>query len=238
MAWDRQIRKRFYKEAAAIPVDGGWGVALDGRALRTPLGAPLVLPAHGLAQAVAGEWADQGDEIEPPTMPITRLSTTAIDRIAGDREAVVAELAKYAGTDLLCYRADGPAELVARQTAAWDPLLQWAEETFGARLTVTAGIIPVTQPREAVEAFQEAMLSMGNLELAALSAATAAAGSLVIALALADGYLDAEDAFALSQLDEDWQIEQWGEDTEAIERREQLRADIDAAAAMLDLLRE
>jgi chaperone required for assembly of F1-ATPase len=229
--------KRFYKNASAQAVEGGFGVALDARTLRTPAKLPLVLPRLALAEAIAAEWQDQVDEVRPPTMPLMRLASTAIDLVAKRHADVVAEIANFAETDLVCYRADHPPELVARQHAIWQPLVDWATLRYDAPLMITAGIVPVGQKRATVHALTAAVAAYEPMALTALHAATTASGSLVIALALIEGRLDAEAAFAASQLDESFQIEQWGEDHEAAARRAALKADIAAAARFVALLR-
>ena len=183
--------KRVYKQAATRPAEGGWGVALDGRAMRTPGRNDLVVPSETLAAAIAAEWDAQQDEVRPATMPLTRLAATAIDRTAQQRDQVVAETANYAGTDLVCYRADHPPELAARQQSAWQPLLDWATLRYDAALAVTSGVIPTRQSATALKAFAAAVASHDDFRLTALHTLTAACGSLVIALALLEGRLDA-----------------------------------------------
>ncbi|MFZ2007663.1 MAG: ATP12 family protein [Stellaceae bacterium] len=228
--------KRVYKSVAIRAVDGGWGVTLDGRPLRTPAKRDLSMPSEALAAAIAAEWEAQAPDIRPETMPLTRLAATAIDRTAAERGKVVAEVAGYAGTDLLCYRAEHPPALVTRQEAAWQPLLDWAASRYDAGLAVTAGIVPKAQSPAALKAYAGAVAALDDFRLTALHAATGACGSLVIALALYERRLDAEAAFAASQLDETFQIERWGEDAEATKRRAALAADIEAAARFLALL--
>ena len=230
--------KRVYRKAEVRPSDGGWGIALDGRSLRTPGRNPLLLPSEALAAAIAAEWDAQRDEIRPATMPFFRLAATAIDRTATLRDSVVAEVANYAGTDLVCYRAEGPPALAARQQAVWQPLLDWVTRRYDAALTVTAGVLPTPQPPGALRTFAAAVAAQDDFRLTALHGLTAACGSLVIALALLEGRLDADQAFAASQLDESFQIEAWGEDAEAAQRREVLAADIRAASCFLELLGE
>jgi chaperone required for assembly of F1-ATPase len=228
--------KRVYKNTAARPIDGGWGVALDGWPMRTPARHELLVPSKALADAIAAEWDAQRDEIRPATMPLTRLAATAIDRTGIQRDLVVAETAKYAGTDLVCYRAERPPELVARQHAEWQPLIDWAMQRYDASLAVTSGILPRPQSPAALKAFAAVVAAQDDLRLTALHAMTAACGSLVIALALMEGRLDAEAAFAVSQLEETFQIAAWGEDAEAAARRGALAADIAAASRFVQLL--
>ncbi len=227
--------KRFYREAGVGDAAGGHAIELDGRPVKTPARRPLVLPTAAAAEAVAAEWAAQGDAVEPTTMPLTRLATTAIDRVADNRERVIGEIAAYAGADLLCHRATEPPELAARQAEGWQPLLDWLAERHGARLAVTEGITAAEQPEAAVDTLKQAVDGYGDVTLAALHTVTAACGSLVIALALADGRIDAAGAWRLSRIDEDFQAERWGEDAETAERAESLRADIEAAERFLRL---
>jgi chaperone required for assembly of F1-ATPase len=229
--------KRLYKHAAAVPVEGGYGITLDNKPLRTPAKRPLVVPMAALAEAIAAEWQAQGDTVDPLSMPQMRLTSIAIDLVMPRREAVLAELGKYADTDLVCYRAEHPPELIARQQAIWQPLVDWATLRYDAPLAVTAGIVPVTQPPETLRAFATALAAYDSLRLTAVHAATAACGSLVIGLALIEERLDAEAAFAAAQLDESFQIENWGEDAEQAARRANLREDIAAAAEFARLVR-
>lgn len=228
--------KRVYKTVAVRPVDGGWGVALDGRPLRTPGRSELVVPGEALAAAIAAEWEAQQDDIRPQTMLLFRLAATAIDRTGPHRPRIVDEIAGYAGTDLVCYRAVEPPALVERQQAAWQSLVDWAAARYAAPLTVTAGIVPIRQSPAALAAFARIVAAQDDFRLTGLHSLTAACGSLVIALALLEGRLDAASAFAASQLDETFQIEAWGEDAEAASRRNALAADIDAAARFIRLL--
>jgi len=228
--------KRVYREAVTRRVEGGWGIALDGRPMRTPARHELVVPSAALAEAIAVEWSAQQDDIRPATMPLTRLAATAIDRTRVQREQVIADTANYAGTDLVCYRAERPPELIARQQAEWQPLLDWAMLRYDASLAVTSGILPQPQSPAALKAFAAVVAAQDDFRLTALHTMTAACGSLVIALALLEGRLEAAAAFAVSQLDETFQIEAWGEDAEAAARRQALAEDIGAAARFVQLL--
>jgi chaperone required for assembly of F1-ATPase len=231
------VKKRFYKEAAVIALDGGGhGVALDGRPIRTPGGARLAAPTLALAEAIAAEWEAQDEDIRPLTMPMMRLAATAIDRIGKERAAIVDGVAAYGGSDLLCYRAEGPDRLVERQAELWQPLLDWAAEAHGARLGVTQGIGHVAQDVAALAALRGAVAALDDYRLAAVSQLTASCGSLVVALALEAGHIDAGRATAASQLDEDWQAEQWGHDKEAADRRRNVAGEIADAARFLELL--
>jgi chaperone required for assembly of F1-ATPase len=228
--------KRFYKKAETIRAAGGYGITLDGRLVKTAGKHDLIVPSLALATAMAAEWDAQHGEIRRERMPLTRLAGTTIDRNPTQRKAIVRQVAHYAGTDLVCYRATHPPALAARQQAVWQPLIDWAVERYDAPLTVTTGVIPASQPAASLAAFAAVVAAHDDFSLAALHAATAACGSLVIALALLEGRVDAAAAFAASQLDESFQIEAWGEDTEQAERRTALAADIAAAAQFISLL--
>ena len=230
--------KRFYQKAEAVERSGGHGIALDGKAVKTPGRRDLLVPSRALAVAIAAEWDSQQPEIWPATMPLTRLAVTAVDRVARQREAVVQQIANYAGTDLLCYRAAHPPALAARQQAVWQPLIDWAVLRYDAPLTIAIGVIPKGQSEASLRAFAAAVAELDDFALTALHAATAACGSLVIALALLEGRIDAQEAFAASQLDETFQIEAWGEDAEQSERRRALSTDIAAAQQFVSLLRK
>jgi chaperone required for assembly of F1-ATPase len=230
--------KRFYRQVAVLPADGGIAVCLDGRPIKTPDKAALELPTAALAEAVADEWRAQEQDIDPLAMPFTRLANTAIDRIAPRRAGVIAEIVAYGGSDLVCYRVAHPADLAARQAAAWQPLLDWLAERHGARLESRLGVVHKAQPQAALEALAEAVQPFTDMELAAVHSATSATGSLVLALALAARRIDAEAAFAAGQLDEAFQAERWGEDDESVLRRAELRADLAAAADFLGFCRD
>jgi len=233
----QQVR-RFYREAAAVPAEAGWELRLDGRAVKTPARQPLLLPAPALAEALAEEWSAQGEKLQPARMPLTALTFTAIDLVRPRRAEVVPEIVDYGGTDLLCYRAAQPSELVERQRTTWQPLLDWAALTLDAPLLVTEGVAAVEQPQASLQALQRAVEAEDDFTLAALASAVRAAGSLVIGLALARGRLDAEAAFAAAELDETWELERWGEDAEAAKRRAGLLAELQACGRFFALLRE
>lgn len=229
--------RRFWAEALAVEGQGGWGVVLDGRALRTPAKAAMVLPSGALARAVAGEWQAVEGEVRPERMPLTRLANSAQDKVAPQFAAVAAAVAAYGKTDLLCYRAVAPAELAARQAAGWDPLLGWATDALGAGLAVTRGLMPVAQAPASLDALAARVAGFSSHELAALHDLVAIPGSLVLGLAVAAGRLAAAEAFALSRIDEAWQAEHWGEDAEAAESEALKRADHAQAARFLQLCR-
>ena len=227
--------KRFYTSVATAEGQGGWTVLLDARPIKTPAKVLLTIPHRLLAEAVAEEWSAQETEIVPATMPLTRHANTAIDRVAPQRDHVIDEMAAYGGSDLVCYRAEAPMALVVRQHGAWGPLLDWLEARHGARLVVTEGISHVSQPPEALARLRTALAAHEDVVLAALHTLTTLSGSLVVALALADGRLDAEGAWAAARVDEHFQIERWGEDSEAVIRATNQRAELGAAARLLDL---
>lgn len=230
--------KRFYKETAVDRAEEGHRILLDGRPIRTPAKAVLVVPTTGLAEAIASEWRDVPDkaEIVVSHLPLTRLAATGLDRVAGQREQVIEDTAKYAGSDLLCYRATDPPRLVERQHSAWQPLLDWASERYGAPLVVVEGTRFVTQPAQSIERLHAAVAGHSDLALSALYNLTHISGSLVIALAIAEGRLTADDAFNAAQLDEVYQIERWGADPIATERHVGIRRDLAAGARFLALL--
>lgn len=228
--------RRFWKTAAAaLHAEGGYAIMLDGRPVRTPAKALLRLPTAGLAEAVAAEWAAQGDTLDPATMPFTRAANSAIDTVAPHHQAVVDTVAAYGGTDLLCYRAQHPAELVARQATGWDPLLDWAEARFGARLAVTSGVMAVAQPSEALARLRARLAAADPFALAALHDLVSLSGSLVLGLAAAEGYLPPEAIWSLSRIDEDFQAEQWGTDEEAAEAAAYRRGEFLQAFRLHDL---
>jgi chaperone required for assembly of F1-ATPase len=229
--------KRFYRETAVAEDDAGYQVTLDGRAVRTPAKEKLALPTRALAEAIAAEWDEQETEIQPHRMPMMQLASTAIDRVRPRREDVITEIATYAETDLLCYRADSPTSLVTRQAQEWQPMLDWAAGQFDAQLAVTEGIIPVAQPEGALRALRAAVSSCDEFVLSALYTLTTVSGSLVLALAVRDSAMEPEAAFDASHLDEEWQASQWGRDEHAESRRERSREEILAAARFLAHLR-
>ena len=229
--------KRFYKEAAIVEGEGGFGVHLDGRPVHTPARAPLALPNVKLAEAIASEWREQGDSIDPRSMPFTGLANGAIDQIATNREGFAAGIARYGESDLLCYRAEGPSELIAREATAWDPLLEWARRRYDVTFRVTQGIIPVEQPTETLERLGVAVGMLDAFTLAGLSTLVTLSGSLVCGLAIVDGGHDADVVWSASEIDEAWEVEQWGEDADAAARSAQRRAEFGIARAFCDLAR-
>lgn len=228
--------KRVYKVVSVAADDGGFGVRLDGRTLKSPAKAPFILPTEALATAIAEEWDAQTEEIHPDTMPLMQLAATAVDVVGKGRAAIVDGVAAYAETDLLCYRAERPRALVERQAALWQPLLDWATGRYDVSFAVHTGIMPRPQPPATLEAMRAVVAATDDWRLTALQMATGAAGSLVVALALLDGFIDADAAFDAAEADETYEIEQWGEDAEATVRRERLRRDLGAARRFVDRL--
>lgn len=230
------LQKRFYTAAGVMERDGAFAVTLDGRAIKTPAKRALAAPTRALAEAVAAEWDAQSAHINPGTMPLTRLLNSAIDGVAGREIEVAAHIAVFAASDLLCYRAEGPAGLVRHQAAAWDPPLEWARESLGADFVVSVGLMPVEQPEAAIEAVGRALQSLDVLSLAALHVMTTISGSAILAFAHARGALTLEEAWAAATVDEAWQSEQWGRDAEAEAVAERRYADFAAASRCLRLL--
>jgi chaperone required for assembly of F1-ATPase len=231
-----QLRARFYAQAGIAEGSEGFRVLLDGRPVRTPTRALLAAPARPLAEAIAAEWQAQQDTIDPATMPLTRLANAVIDGVQAARAPVAAEIEKYLGSDLLFYRADAPAGLIASQARHWDPVLAWARETCGARFVLAEGVVFVAQPADAVAAARLA-IPEDPWRLGAVSSVTGLTGSGLLALALAHGRLSAEEAWAAAHVDEDWNMATWGRDELALERRAWRFREMAAAALVLEMLR-
>lgn len=229
-------RRRFYKGAVVDQRSNGFGVALDGRPLPTPAKRPLVLPTQNLAAAIAAEWAGQGESIDPGTMPLMRLAATAIDRVPDHRTAIVDEIAAYADADLLCHRAERPAELVRRQQELWQPPLDWLIHRYDVALAVTTGIGRADHAPTALARLRDIVDSRDAFQLVALHAATTASGSVVLGLMMAAGDANADQVFQASMIDELYQAERWGIDAEAAARRTAIAADLAATAQFLALL--
>lgn len=233
--------KRFYASVSVEPASEGYAVLLDGRGARTPGRRPLVLPNRALADAVAAEWSAVGDTIDPRAMPVTRLVNTAIDGVSQRPAEVMAEIGRFAGSDLLSYRATEPAELVRAQREAWDPLIDWAERALGARLVLTEGVMHVAQPQASLERFERGLRSLARddaaspYRVAALHVMTSLTGSAVLAAAVASDILPPEQAWAAAHVDEDYQASQWGEDAEAADRRAARKAEMMAASTVFRL---
>ncbi len=218
-------RERFYKSVTLSEIENGVEILLDGRRVRTPGKSPLVLANRDIAEAVAEEWSRQEKEIDPLSMPLTRLANSAIDQVAPERAKVTDQLVSYAGSDLTCYRADEPETLQRTQAIKWDPLLDWFHEETGARLVPTAGIMPLTQSEQALAAVREALDRLSVQILTGLHVATTSAGSMVIGFAGIHGRLSTDEAWETATIDERWQREKWGTDAEALKREKALRQD-------------
>ena len=227
--------KRFYKAVTVADEGAGHAILLDGRLIKTPARAPLAVPSPPLAQAIAAEWSVQGKTIDPRSMPLTGLANAAIDRVGPHRETFIRELAGYGETDLLCYRAEDPASLVARQAEGWDALLGWGQRRYDVAFTIVSGIMHRPQAPATVARLAEAVAARDAYALAGLSPLVTIGGSLVAALAVTEGAIAPDDAFAATHLDELWQAEQWGEDSLATEARRARQADFLAAARFVAL---
>ncbi len=228
-----QLPKRFYKEATFRPHPNGFAVVLDGKSVRSPGKAELVVPREDIADAMAAEWAAQGEFIDPKVMPVTRLVNSALDGVAGREAEVAADCLKYAGSDLLCYRADFPDALVALQLRHWDRPLAWAETTFDCRFVRSVGVGYVEQPATNAPHIAAAIAALDAFQLAGLHSMTTMMGSVLLSLAVAHGQLDAAAAWTAAHVDEDFQISQWGEDAEACSRRQYRWRDMQAAALLV-----
>ncbi len=227
-------RKRFYKD---VTVTEDLGIALDGRPVKTPMKAPLRLPTRALADALAAEWAEQGAEIKPATMTLTKLANTAIDRVGEHRAAIAQEVLDYANSDLVCYRTDRPPQLVAYQATAWDPIVDWARTALDAPFEVTDGILHRPQPEAALAAFAAAVQPLSDFELAAFHSIMTLTGSALIAMMLARQATTPDAAWTAAHVDEDYQVEHWGEDAEAQARRAARHAEFMACCRFMGLAR-
>jgi chaperone required for assembly of F1-ATPase len=234
----KRLPKRFYTDVSAEPRDNGFAVLLDGKPVRTPAGNALALPTQVAAELVAAEWRAQGEFIDPSTMPVTRLVNSALDGVAKDTAAVAADIVKYAGSDLVCYRAGAPDGLVAAQSEAWDPAIAFAREKLGARFALAGGVMFVQQPADAIEAVARTVgrHEGAPLKLAAQHSMTTLLGSALLALMVVERALPAEDAWAAAHVDEDFQMQRWGLDTEALAKRAARFPDLKAAAELFAAL--
>ena len=229
--------KRFYKAVSVAAAEGGFAVLLDGRPVKTPGRNALILPSEKLAQAIAAEWRGQGDDVVATTMPLLRLANTVIDGVVANRDEVIGAILRFGENDLLCYRAHQPPELAARQTAGWDPVLDWVAERHGARMRVAGGLTHVDQPPQALAALRQALQGFDPFTLGALHVIASVTGSTVLALAVADGFLSGARAFELSRIDETYQAEKWGEDAEAAKRTAALAHELDRAVELIGHIR-
>lgn len=232
---DTTRRKRFYKEVAVAPARGGaaWQVLLDGRMLRTPGKRELTVTRPDLAETIAAEWRAQGEHIDPGRMHLTRLVNSAIDGVSGREAEVRAAILAYGGSDLVCYLADGPRELIERQSQGWGRVHGWLKRAFGIELVLASGVMPVEQDADMLARLDTALGDPTALELAALHVLTSTTGSLVLALAVLHCEIDAAEAWRLAHIDEDYQIEKWGADAEAAARRERRWQEVQTAALAL-----
>jgi chaperone required for assembly of F1-ATPase len=229
--------RRFYREATVGEHEGRFRLLLDGRPAKTPARQPLALASRSAADLLAAEWAGQGETIRPTDMPLTKIVNSGLDSVAGNADAVADDIARYAGSDLVCYRAGDPARLVAWQSAAWDPVLAHARERHGLRFVLAEGVIHVSQPPETLSAVRALVGRTADpVALAAMHVLTTIGGSALIALAVADGGLAAEAAFDAAEVDERWSAETWGADAEAAARTALRRRDFLAAAGLLSAL--
>jgi len=229
--------KRFWTAASVVPMESGFAVALDGRPVKTPAKRPLQVPTRAMAQAIAAEWAAQDGLIKPLSMPVTRTANAAIDKVAVQHAEVAQMLAAYGDSDLLCYRADAPEELVARQAEQWDPMLEWAAQALGARLLPRTGVMHLPQDPQAIAALQRQTHALDAFDLAAFHDLVSLSGSLVLGFAAVRDALPAADLWEISRLDELWQIEQWGVDDDAAALAESKREAFLHARRMIDLSR-
>ena len=226
------LRKRFYEHASTAPEGPLYAERLDDKPVRTPAGRLLAAPTLALAQALAAEWEAQRDVIDPAKMPLTRLANSIIDGVSERSAPVAEEVARYLASDLICYRAGSPRGLVERQARHWDPIVEWARDGLGARLLLAEGVMHVTQP-EAALAAAGAAIPGDPWRLGALHSVTTLTGSALLALALAQGRITADEAWTAAHVDEDWNMEQWGRDELALERRAYRYAELQAAARVL-----
>lgn len=235
----KPLPRRFYTDVSVAEEGGVFNILLDGKHVRTPARNNLAVPSAALAEHVRAEWQAQAEVINPATMPVTKVVNTAIDGIAPDRQAVIDDIVRFAGNDLLCYRADGPVELVTRQKNGWDPLLEWVSAEEDARFITVEGVMHKAQPEKAVAAFAGLLSHHDSaLELAALHTITTLTGSAILALAFVSGIRSLDEVWALAHIDEDWAIEQWGEDEEATARRENRFVEMQTAATILASLQD
>jgi chaperone required for assembly of F1-ATPase len=232
-----KLRRKFYQAASVVESDAGFAVVLDGRQLKTPARRAFALPVRALAEAVAAEWNAQGEMIDPAGMPLTRLANSIIDGVIDRTDPVAEDIVRYAGTDLLLYRAEHPEGLVASQAAHWDPVLRWADESLGARFVLATGVMHTAQPDHAIAAVRTALPADG-WQLGALHVATALTGSALLALALMRGFLLPEAAWTAAHVDEDWNFRLWGEDAAVLARRRAHLKEFKAAARVLSAVQE
>lgn len=228
--------KRFYTTVDVVAVAEGFGLTLDSRPVKTPMRLPLCVPFVALAEAVADEWRGQGEQIDPASMPLTGLANAAIDRVLPDSAGFAASLVAYADSDVLLYRAEEPEDLAQRQVAVWNPILDWAERRYGVEFVPVVGIVHRSQPPATLAKLAAALGGLEAFRLVAMQPLVTITGSLVIALALEQGALSDDAAWAASELDELYQVEHWGEDDLATKARQHRRESFTAALRFLRLL--
>ncbi|MFN0263899.1 ATP12 family chaperone protein [Tepidamorphus sp. 3E244] len=231
-----ELPKRFYKDVTVRATEGGHDVLLDNRPLKTPARNPLSVPTDMLARLIADEWDAQLEVVNPATMPVTRLANTAIDGVRTVKAEVARDVAAYACSDLVCYRAESPDSLIAAQREAWDGLINWFNERFGMQLVLAEGVMPISQDVEAADGIAQQLETLSAIELAALHTLTTLSGSAVLALAVREGRTSPDSAWEAAHVDEDWQMRQWGEDAEAMARRAARKREFDAAANVMAAL--
>ncbi|KAI96300.1 ATPase [Rhodomicrobium udaipurense JA643] len=234
-ASEQKTLKRFYKDATVAEHDGAFQIHLDGRTIKTPAGRALAVPTRALADAIAGEWNEQGEIIAPHSLFLTRLANSAADAVAPREAEVVDEITSFAASDLLCYRAPFPAALAARQAELWNPVLAFIREKYGATFEVAEGVGHVAQPPASIEAIRNVVAAYGPFRLAALHMMTTLTGSALLALAHVDGFLDLAATWAAAHVDEAWQAAQWGQDFDAAERLKRRSDDFDKASRFFAL---
>lgn len=228
------LKKRFWSEVAVIAKGDGLTVTLDGHTIRTPSKADLIVPTRALADAIAEEWSKQEGEIDPLTMPTTRAANAALDKVANNRDAVIEMLVEYGDTDLILYRAERPPELQKRQTEKWDDLVAWAQGQFGISLTATAGIMPIEQSADCLDAYRRYLQAFDAFQLTGVHDLITLSGSFVIGAAVAENHLSVSEAWLAARVDEQWQQEQWGEDEDAVKAAEVKKADFVFALKLLN----
>lgn len=234
-ALKRELPAKFFKEARAEQIADGVRIILDGRPLKTPKKAALIVPTEGLGLAIAAEWNGLGEKIDPERLPLTKIANTVIDGLIGREQDLHEDLVRFIGNDLLFYRAGSPVELDQRQKAAWDPVLAWAEERFGATFRLTEGVMPIEQNLVSVAKVASALSGADAMKLAPVHVMTTMTGSALLVIAYLEGRLTVDEVWAATHVDETWQEEQWGEDREALARRAMRRAEFNAAVLFLEL---
>jgi chaperone required for assembly of F1-ATPase len=231
------LPRRFYKSVGVEPSASGFSVLLDGKSVRTPARKLLELPSEAAAQVIAGEFDAQKDEINPATMPATKLANTVIDGIMPDPQPILEDIVRFAASDLLCYRAQSPQDLVDEQASHWDPVIDWYRDTHGANFILAEGVMHVAQPREAMAVFASlASRHQDPFKLGCLHMMATLTGSAMLSIAVAEGFMTVEEAFAASNVDEDWNTRHWGEDAEAVQRRENRWREMEAAGRLFRAL--